>query len=371
MITTPHVHYQITDMKNNDTVPEYYWNIKATCVVVSIILLSFFTPLAVGRLGLSLSVLCAPIGIIYIIGSVLRLNLSWTHKIGLYLLAIIFLNIDFISLVKHTKGDITQMEVESTRGLSWILAALFILYCSFNLRAILHCIQTNRFVRLILFFFALMLVSFLLNNPFSVFFNFFTEYVFYLMIILVTAEIIISSPHAGLALLYTITLCGIVPAISSILEYLYPFSLGMSHTLRNTLGERIRTSSLYSNPNAMAYAISFSAIVMTWLSSMKRISLKLCFVLLGIFAVSIFFTFSRRGALTLALAFLGFAVAFIRRYKNDPHTLDPDRHIDCNHSYRRLTDFKPAGRKSNSQEQSANTLSIHNRYVEFRFYEYV
>ena len=303
MITISHVHNQITDLENNDAVPECYWNTKATSIVVSIILLSFFIPLAVGRLGFSISVLCAPIGFIYILGSILRLNLSRTHKIGLYLLAIVFLNVDFISMVPQTTADITQLELESDRGLSWIIAALFILYCSFNLQAILQCIKNNRFIKLILIFFALILVSFLLNNPFPVFMKFAFKYFFYLMVILVTAEIMTYSPHTSLALLYLIALCGIIPATSSIMEYLNPYLFGISKTLRRTFGERIRTSSLYSNPNAMAYAISFSAIVMTWLSSMKRISLKLCFVLLGIFAVSIFFTFSRRGALTLALAF--------------------------------------------------------------------
>lgn len=276
------------------------WNRRVPWVLLAAVAIPLSLPLIIGRLGFPIAVVLIALLAAILSNSVLGLRLTNVRLFGLVLLVLTAMNIHGLSSTE---------EFSELGRLSWFLAAGYIPYTLLMSEKILRTL--SRQIPLLLFslFTILMILWSLFSGQFA---GVLQRQLFYLLVVLVAAEFLLHDKRTALALLYGLALAGLSAAVMLMVEYAFPDSLGLARSIERG---GLRAASLFLNPNAAAFAISFSALVVAILTKLgfdRRWAILVFLPMSG----ALLLTFSRKGALWFILALIGLYMSYVvrRRY---------------------------------------------------------
>lgn len=275
--------------------PQLVWQNSGIWIVLAVVGQSFFFPFFLGRPGFLVSALLTAGLATVLANPVLKLHLTGRRLFGLVLLTITFMNVDAIT---------SAPEFANLGRLSWPLSVAFALYVVSLRKEILDQFGRQPLLLLFTLFTLLMIIWSIFAGQFSLVLQ---RQLFFLFVVLITAEFLLYDRRTALALFYALVLAGLSATVMLILEYNFPDFLGLSTTIQ--LGG-VRSAALYINANMAAFAISFSAIILGLLTNLGFSRRWALFIFLSI-AVGMLSTFSRKGAPWLIFAIIGMATALL------------------------------------------------------------
>jgi len=281
----------------NDQIPA--WNSHVPWILLAAVAISLSLPLLIGRLGFPVAALLTALLAAILANHTLGLRLSNVRLLGLILLVFTSMNVDALS---------STAEFSELARLSWFVAAGYIPYLLLMSERILRTLSKQTPLLLFSLFTILMVIW---SAFFGQFGGVLQRQLFYLLVVLIAAEFLLSDKRTALALLYGLVLAGLSAAVMLMVEYTFPDTLGLGTSIeRGTM----RAASLFLNPNAAASAISFSALVLGILTKLgfdRRWAILVFLTMSG----ALLLTFSRKGALWFILAIIGLYASFAVRRK--------------------------------------------------------
>jgi hypothetical protein len=278
---------------------EKNWKEKGIWLLIIVVFQSIAFPFLLGRSGFLIAALATGFLAVFLVQFILQFQLPFRRLFGLFLLTMTFMNVDAIA---------SAPEFASVNRLSWFLSAGFAFYLFSIRHEIINRLTRNPTLILFTVFTLMMIVWSLFAGRFPTIFQ---RQLFYLFVVLMTAEFVLHDRRMTFSLLYALVLASVSATAMLIMEYNFAEYIGLSTTIERG---GMRTAALYINPNRAAFAISFSAIALGLLTKMG-FPRRWAIVLFLFIAVGMISTFSRKGAPWLIFAVISLATAFFTQHQ--------------------------------------------------------